>query len=116
MQYVCLVYNRDGFYNALSPQEQKALDADSLAYDRKLESSGNMVLAHALKPERVGRIVQRRKGKKLVLDGPFTESKEQLIGFIVIEANSLDEAEEIGSNIPLAQSGTIVVRETYDFP
>ena len=46
--------------------------------------------------------------KKLVLDGPFTESKEQLVGFIVIEAKDLDEAVEIGSNIPLARTGTVL--------
>lgn len=115
MQYVCLVYHEDAVWNALSDAEHKAIDRDSADYDRDLEARGKMVLAHALRSERDGKIVRRRDRKKLVLDGPFTESKEQLVGFIVIEAKDLDEAVEIGSNIPLARTGTIVVRPTLEF-
>ena len=97
------------------PCGTRAIDRDSLAYDRVLAAKGHMVLAHALRSERESKIVRRRSRTKLVTDGPFTESKEQLVGFIVIEARDLDEATEIGSNIPLARTGTIVVRPTLDF-
>jgi hypothetical protein len=50
----------------------------------------------------------------LVTDGPLTGTKDQLVGFIVIEASGIDEATALASNIPLAKTGTIVVRETYD--
>jgi len=112
MQYVCLVYHEDSAFEAMTPAEQKALDRDSLAYDQELEAKGHMVLAHALRSEKQSKVVRRRR-KKLVLDGPFTETKEQLVGFIVIEAKDMDEAVEIGSRIPLARTGTIVVRETF---
>jgi len=115
MQYVCLVYHEDAAWDAMSQEERKALDHDSLTYDQELEAKGHMVLAHALRSETESKIVRRRSRKKLVTDGPFTESKEQLVGFIVIEAKDMEEATEIGSNIPLARTGTIVVRPTLDF-
>lgn len=115
MQYVCLVYHDDAFWNTLTDAERKEIDRDSGAYDRELEAKGHMVLAHALHSEKDSKIVRRRSRKKLVTDGPFTESKEQLVGFIVVEAKDLEEAVELGSNIPLARTGTIVVRPTLDF-
>lgn len=114
MQYVCLVYHRDSDWQAMTPAQRKQIDNDSGAYDRELEAKGHMVLAHALKSEAQSKVVRRRERKKLVLDGPFTESKEQLVGFIVIEAKDMEEAVEIGSNIPMGRTGTIVVRETFD--
>lgn len=115
MQFVCLVYSEDGAYAALSPVEQKTLDTDSLAYDKELERRGHMVLAHALHSERKSKVVRRRQKKRLVVDGPFTETKEQLVGFIVVEARDMDEAVAIAGDIPMAGLGTIVVRETLDF-
>ena len=113
MQFVCLVYHEDAAFEAMTPAEMKALDRNSLAYDKQLEADGHMVLAHALRSEKQSKVVRRRQRKKLVLDGPFTETKEQLVGFIVIEAKDMDEAVEIGSHIPLAKTGSIVVRETF---
>lgn len=115
MQYVCLVYSEEGAYSALSPAEQKAMDADSLAYDRELERKGRMVLAHALHSEKRAKVVRRREKKTLVLDGPFAETKEQLVGFIVVEAADMDAAVAIAGGIPMGAIGTIVVRETMDF-
>ncbi|GLS21560.1 dehydrogenase [Labrys miyagiensis] len=115
MQYVCLVYAEDDAFKALGPAGQKTLDADSLAYDRELERLGHLVLAHALHSERESKVVRRRQKKTLVIDGPFTETKEQLVGFIVVEANGMDEAVAIAGDIPMAGIGTIVVRETLEF-
>ncbi|MGE0281814.1 MAG: YciI family protein [Rhizobiaceae bacterium] len=115
MQYVCLVYHDDAIWDALTDAERKEIDRDSGVYDRELEAQGHMVLAHALRSEKESKIVRRRSRKKLVTDGPFTESKEQLVGFIVVEAKDLDQAVEMGSNIPLARTGTIVVRPTLQF-
>lgn len=115
MQYVCLVYHDDAVWNAMTDAERKQIDRDSGAYERELEAGGHMVLAHALRSEAESRIVRRRGRKTLVTDGPFTESKEQLVGFIVIEAKTLVEAVAIGSNIPLARTGTVVVRPTLQF-
>ncbi len=60
--------------------------------------------------------MRRRKGKQLVTDGPFAETKEQLLGFVMVEAADLDEALAIAGGIPLAELGTVEVRAVYDIP
>jgi len=116
MKYVCLVYGEEKDLFALSPEGAAKLDADSLAYDRSLDQQGKLIIAQALQPVKTSKSVRRRKGKQLVTDGPFAETKEQLLGFIMIEAESLDEALAIAGNIPLAELGTIEVRAIYTIP
>lgn len=116
MKYLCLVYHEEQQLGALSRDAAAKLDADSLAYDRMLEKSGKLLAAEALQSVKTAKTVKRRNGKKLVTDGPFTETKEQLIGFVMIEAADQEEALEIASNIPLAAMGQIEVRAIYDIP
>ncbi|TGQ49969.1 YciI family protein [Mesorhizobium sp. M1C.F.Ca.ET.193.01.1.1] len=116
MKYVLLVYGQEKDLFALTPQQSAKLDADSLAYDRKLEGQGKLIIAQALQPVKMSKSLRRRKGKRLVTDGPFAETKEQLLGFVMIEAADLDEALEIAEGIPLAEFGTVEVRAIYDIP
>lgn len=116
MKYVCLVYGEERDLHALTPAGQAKLDADSLAYDRSLERDGRLVIAQALQSVKTSKTVRRRKGKTLVTDGPFAETKEQLLGFVMIVAKDLDEALEIAAGIPLAEMGMIEVRAIYDIP
>ena len=73
-----------------------------------------MIFAHALRPARTARTVRKRQKKAVITDGPFAESKEQLIGFILIEAKDLDEAVRLALDIPLAKTGTVEVRPAYN--
>ncbi|AMS39951.1 MULTISPECIES: YciI family protein [Aminobacter] len=116
MKYACLVYLEEGLFGTLSPEQKEKLDTDSLAYDRHLEAKGKLIAAEALQSVRAAKTVTRRAGKRLVTDGPFAETKEQLIGFVMIEATDQDEALEIASNIPLAAMGKVEVRPIYDIP
>ncbi|ANT48995.1 YciI family protein [Mesorhizobium amorphae] len=116
MKYVCLVYGEEKDLHALTAERSAKLDADSLAYDRSLDQQGKLIIAQALQSVKTSKSVRRRKGKRLVTDGPFTETKEQLLGFVMIEAKDLDEALEIAGNIPLAELGTIEVRAIYNVP
>jgi hypothetical protein len=116
MKYVCLVYGEERVLHELSPQGMAKLDADSLAHDRSLQASGHLVVAEALQPVRTSKSLRRRNGKVLVTDGPFAETKEQLLGFVMVEAKDLDEALEIAGAIPLAELGTIEVRAIYHIP
>ncbi|RWL99126.1 MAG: YciI family protein [Mesorhizobium sp.] len=116
MKYVLLVYGEERDLFALTPERSAKLDADSLAYDRELESQGKLIIAHALQPVETSKSLRRRKGKRLVTDGPFAETKEQLLGFVMVEAADLDEALEIADGIPLAELGTVEVRAIYDIP
>jgi hypothetical protein len=116
MHYVCLVYGEESRLHALSKEAGAKLDADSLGYDRMLESRGKLVIAQALQSVRTSKSVRRRNGRKTITDGPFAETKEQLLGFVMIDAGDLDEALEIAAGIPLAGVGTIEVRAIYDVP
>ncbi|TIL33080.1 YciI family protein [Mesorhizobium sp.] len=116
MKYVCLVYGEEKDLYAMSPERLARLDADSLAYDKSVEQSGRLIIAQALQSVKNSITVRRRKGRRLITDGPFAETKEQLLGFVMIEAADLDEALEIAGGIPLAEIGTIEVRAIYSVP
>jgi hypothetical protein len=116
MRYVLLVYGEEKDLFALTPQQGARLNADSLAYDRALEERGKLVMAEALQPVRTSKSLRRRNGKRMVTDGPFAETKEQLLGFVMVEATDLDEALAIAEGIPLAELGTVEVRAIYDIP
>jgi len=116
MKYVLLVYGEEKDLFALTAERGAKLDADSLAHNRSLDQEGKLIIAQALQSVKTSKTVRRRKGKRLIVDGPFAETKEQLLGFVMIEAADLDEALEIAADIPLAELGTIEVRAIYDIP
>ena len=114
MRYICLVHHSDEAFAAFSPADHEACTRDSMAYDRELERSGHLVAAEALRPRETAKIVRVRRGEARVTDGPFAEAKEQLIGFILIEAKDEADAVRIAKGIPLAATGSIEVRATFD--
>jgi hypothetical protein len=115
-KYLCLVYFELGHLLALSKQERVILDRDSLAYDKELKTRGHFLAAQALQSPSKARTVSVRRGKTIVTDGPFAETKEQLGGFILIQARNLRDAVRLGGGIPLARLGRIEVRPIYDIP
>jgi hypothetical protein len=110
MRYLCLVYLVETEMAAMSEREADACTDESLEYDEALRRSGQLVLAQALEPVELATTVRVRKGKVLTTDGPFAETKEQLGGFILIEARDLNEAIQAAARIPLARRGSIEVR------
>lgn len=116
MNYVCLVYGEEKYIQALSKEGLADLDRRSVAYDKSIEKAGKLVIAQALQSVKTSKSVRKRKGKVTMTDGPFAETKEQLLGFVMLEADSLEEAMEIAAGIPIAEWGTIEVRAVYDVP
>ncbi|MGV3491742.1 MAG: YciI family protein [Devosia sp.] len=116
MRYICLVHAAAEAFAALGPEGSKQLDIDSLAYDEGLKQSGNLVVAEALQPPENAVLVRVRAGNVSTTDGPFIETKEQLAGFILIEARDLNDAIRIAAGIPIAKFGTIEVRAMYEIP
>ena len=110
MKYVCLVYLVEREMIAMSKGEADACTDESLAYDDALRRGGHLVVAHALQPVEAATTVRVRNGKLSTTDGPFAETKEQLGGFILIEARDLNEAIQVAAKIPLARRGSIEVR------
>lgn len=115
-KYLCLVYFELKDLMALSDEERVVLDRDSLAYDEVLKRGGHFIAAEALDSPHKSRTVSVRGGKATVIDGPFAETKEQLGGFILIQARTHAQAVKLGAGIPLAKLGRIEVRPIYHIP
>ena len=114
MKYLCMVFFDEEKLSALSSAELKTLDDESLAYDEALRKRGHFVAAEALESVSAATVVRVRNGKVMVTDGPFAETKEQIGGFILIEAGELDEAIQLASRIPVIRLGGIEVRPIKD--
>jgi hypothetical protein len=110
MDYVCLIYLDESRMDSLPTAETDALNAAHHRFDDALVDSGQMIAAGALEPSRATTCVRLQEGKRLVTDGPFAETKEQLAGFFLVQAKNLDEAIGIASRIPAATFGTVEVR------
>ena len=110
MKYLCLVFFDEKKHEALSEQELQKLTDEALEYDEVLRRGGHFIAANALQPIHAASTVRVRNGKVLVTDGPFAETNEQIGGFIVIEANDLNEAIQLASGIPPIRLGGIEVR------
>lgn len=103
MKYLCLVYGEEKEIGAMP-------DDECMAYDEALRSAGRCLASEALQPVHTAATVRVRDGKVSVRDGPFTEAKEHLAGFYLIDASDLDEAIQVASKIPPARVGSIEVR------
>ncbi|MCA1369079.1 YciI family protein [Bradyrhizobium sp. BRP14] len=115
MKYLCLVWCEEGKFEALSNEEREQLDRDSMGYDQELVRSGHMIAAEALQSPSNSVVVRVRHAEISVTDGPFAEAKEQIAGFILIEARDLNEAIRVAAGIPLAKLGSIEVRPVHNF-
>ena len=115
-KYLCLVYFEAKDLMGLSRKERIVLDRDSLAYDTALKKGGHFLAAQALQSPSAARTVSVRRGRMRVTDGPFAETKEQLGGFILIQAKNRAQAVKLGAGIPLAKLGRIEVRPIYEIP
>ena len=111
MKYLCLVYFEEAKLEALSRSEFDALVAEGVAFKDVLREGGHLVAAQALQSVRNATTLRRAgNGKLSMTDGPFAETKEQLGGFVMIEAKDLNEALQIAAKIPPGRLGAIEVR------
>jgi hypothetical protein len=113
MQYMLLIYLDE---QALSEAEREKCYVESSQLAHELNAKGKYLGASPLHPVSTATSVRVREGKRLVTDGPFAETREQLGGFFLIEADDLDEAMSIASRIPVARVGTVEIRPVIDIP
>ena len=111
MKYMLLIY---GDEQALSETERQDCYQESTQLARQLHSNGQYLAANPLHPTSMATSVQVRDGKRLVTDGPFAETREQLGGYFLIDAKDLDEAIGIATRIPMARKGTVEVRPVIE--
>lgn len=110
MKYLCLAYEEEEKLNALSASEWEALRRETLAYVDELRKGGYLITAEPLQSVRTATTVRVRRGKTVLTDGPFAETKETLGGFFLIQARDLNEAIQVASKWPSARLGSIEVR------
>ncbi len=103
MKYLCLVYLDEAHWNACP-------DQDCFEFATELAGSGRLLAAEPLHPAHTATTVRVRNGQVALFDGPFSETKELLAGFYLIEATDLNEALAIAARIPPAKYGSIEVR------
>ena len=81
---------------------------------QKNDAAGTRLLGERLRPAGSAVVVRRRAGKVLVTDGPFAETHEWIVGFDVLECESLDAAVEIASQHPMAAAGRLELRAFWE--
>ena len=110
MKYLLLIYDREEERHALPPDDRAQLTGEYIALVGELRAAGHYLAGNSLQPTTTATSVRVRSGKSHLTDGPFAETREQLGGFLLIEAKDLDEATRIAAQIPGAKVGTIEVR------
>jgi hypothetical protein len=114
MKYMLLIYAENKAHRSEKEREDCKNEAVKLAED--LRAKGQYVAANPLEPTTTATSIRVRDGKRLVTDGPFAETHEQLGGYFLIEAKTLDEAIAVARKIPMAGNGTVEVRPVIEFP
>lgn len=114
MRYLCLIYEEQGKFAAMSKSEQDAGLAEYSAFTDAIKKSGHYIGGEALQPVETATSVRVRNGKVSSTDGPFAETKEQLGGYYLINAKDLNGAIQVASRIPSAKWGTIEVRPIWE--
>jgi hypothetical protein len=113
MKYMLLIYLDE---QALSDGERTQCYGESMELAHQINSTGQYLSAAPLYPTSTATSVRVREGKRLVTDGPFAETREQLGGFFMIDAGDLDEAITIAERLPMASRGTVEVRPVVELP
>lgn len=113
MKYLLLIYTPE---KSWTENDREKCFAESTQLIHELDSKKQYLGAAPLHPVALATSVRVRDGKRLVTDGPFAETHEQLGGFFLIEADNLDDAIGIAACIPGARKGTVEVRPVRDLP
>lgn len=107
MKYMLLIYMDE---QAMTDEERSACYVESAQLCQELQENERFLGANPLQSVATATSVRVREGKRTVIDGPFAETREQLGGYFLVEANDLDEAMRIAERIPAARKGTVEIR------
>jgi hypothetical protein len=110
MKYVCLGYAADSTFAAMSESEFKAAMEECFIYDDYLRANGHFIGGEALQTARNATTLRYQNGKVVVTDGPYAETKEQLGGILLLEANDLNHAIQLMSKHPGVRFGPFEIR------
>ena len=105
MKYLCLAYYDAPKLQALSAEEMAALESECAKFDDELRATGKVVMQGSLAMPDEGASIRPVRGKPIITDGPFIETKEQIGGMFIVEARTLSEALEAATHHPAARLG-----------
>jgi len=111
MKYMLLIYTDE---QAWTEAERQHCFAESTQLAHQLKANGQYLATAPLQPVSTATSVQVRDGRRLVTDGPFAETREQLGGYYLIDARDLDEAIAIAASVPGARKGTVEIRPVLE--
>lgn len=114
MRYMMLIYTKEGDLGAMPAEEAQQIRQNHSSVIDETRKRGMLVAVNSLGRTDTATTVRVENGKVLTIDGPFAETKEQLGGFILIEARDMDEAVELASKVPMAKHGSIEVRPVME--
>jgi hypothetical protein len=114
MRYLCLIYYDEKKLGNMPKTERDTLYDEAYAYYDDLVTGGHGIAGDPLQPVETARTVRVQQGKVSITDGPYIETKEQLGGYILLDASDLDEALQLAAKIPPARLGGVEVRPIYE--
>ena len=112
MKYMLMMYFEEN--TALTQEQREHCYVESTAFANKLHEQGKFLGAAPLQPTSTATSLRLQDGKRIITDGPFAETREQLGGFFLIDAKDLDEAIEIASHVPAGRWGTVEIRPVVE--
>lgn len=115
MKYLCVIFYDEKVRNALADHDSQALIDESRSVSEDMRRSGHLLTAFPLEAVYSASSVRIRNGKVAVTDGPFTETREQIGGFVLLEASDLNQAIQLASRIPPARLGGVEVRPVMEW-
>jgi hypothetical protein len=110
MKYLCLVYVEEEKVNALPEGEFASFQSECWAFKERQRERGTFVDGAPLQPVRTATTVRVRNGMMSITDGPFAETKEQLGGYLLIDARDLNDAIRVAASFPTVRYGSVEVR------
>jgi hypothetical protein len=114
MKYMLLICRNEPLWDAMSANERQRIYGEALALTEEITARGQYLGGSPLYPSSSATSVRVRDGKRIVTDGPFAETREQLGGYMLIDVKDLDEAIAIAGRIPLARTSTVEIRPVRD--
>ncbi|HEX2622437.1 MAG TPA: YciI family protein [Phototrophicaceae bacterium] len=116
MKYMLLMYASEAEMPAYTPEELQATSQIWWALTKEMETAGVLLANNGLSSVNDATTLRMRDGKRLIVDGPFAETHEQLGGYYLLECKDLDEALEWAAKIPTALYGSIEIRPMWSYP
>jgi hypothetical protein len=110
MKFMLIVHHDEEAFSKIQKEKRQQMLAESIELTHQLHAAGQYLSASPLQPAATAVMVRVREGRPLVTDGPFIETREQIAGYFLVNAQDLNEATRIATRVPGARIGTVEVR------